>query len=104
MRSAPTRSCRRSGTTSRPRSGTSLDRDEEGLDASYLRHIEVYKRIYDRCGLQYWMVESDVGMMGGLGAHEFMAPSSAGEDQVALCSNGDYAANVELAQSRPRPP
>jgi prolyl-tRNA synthetase len=82
----------------------SLDRDEEGLDASYLRHIEVYKRIYDRCGLQYWMVESDVGMMGGLGAHEFMAPSSAGEDEVALCSACDYAANVELARSRPRAP
>ena len=80
----------------------SLDRDEEGLEASYQRHIEVYKRIYDRCGLEYWMVESDVGMMGGLGAHEFMAPSSAGEDEVALCSSCDYAANVELARSRPR--
>jgi prolyl-tRNA synthetase len=82
----------------------SLDRDEEGLDASYQRHIEVYKRIYDRCGLEYWMVESDVGMMGGLGAHEFMAPSSAGEDEVALCSSCEYAANVELARSRPRTP
>jgi prolyl-tRNA synthetase len=82
----------------------SFDRDEEGLEQSYRRHIDVYRRIYDRCGLRYWMVESDVGMMGGLGAHEFMAPSSAGEDEVALCSNGDYAANVELATSRPRAP
>jgi prolyl-tRNA synthetase len=82
----------------------SLDRDEAGLDESYRRHIDVYRRIYDRCGLQYWMVESDVGMMGGLGAHEFMAPSSAGEDEVALCSSCDYAANVELARSRARPP
>jgi prolyl-tRNA synthetase len=82
----------------------SLDRDEEGLDESYRRHIDVYRRIYDRCGLQYWMVESDVGMMGGLGAHEFMAPSSAGEDEVALCSACGYAANVELARSRPRAP
>jgi prolyl-tRNA synthetase len=82
----------------------SLDRDEEGLDESYRRHIDVYRRIYDRCGLQYWMVESDVGMMGGLGAHEFMAPSSAGEDEVALCSSCDYAANVELARSRARAP
>jgi prolyl-tRNA synthetase len=81
----------------------SFDRDEEGLERSYQRHIEVYKRIYDRCGLRYWMVESDVGMMGGLGAHEFVAPSSSGEDEAALCSNGDYAANVELARSRPRP-
>ena len=73
----------------------SLDRDMEGLEASYQKHIEVYRRIYDRCGLTYWMVESDVGMMGGSGAHEFMAPSSSGEDEVALCSNCDYAANVE---------
>jgi prolyl-tRNA synthetase len=82
----------------------SLDRDLDGLEASYQKHIEVYRRIYDRCGLRYWMVESDVGMMGGFGAHEFMAPSSSGEDEVALCSNCDYAANVEMARSRPRPP
>ncbi len=81
----------------------SFDRDMEGLEASYQQHIEVYRRIYDRCGLRYWMVESDVGMMGGLGAHEFMAPSSSGEDEVALCSACDYAANVERARSRPRP-
>jgi prolyl-tRNA synthetase len=82
----------------------SLDRDEAGLEESYRRNIEVYKRVYERCGLQFWMVESDVGMMGGLGAHEFMAPSESGEDQVALCSNCDYAANVELARSRPDTP
>ena len=64
----------------------SFDRDVEGLDASYRAHIPVYQRIYDRCGLETWMVESDVGMMGGTGAHEFMAPSPAGEDTVALCS------------------
>ena len=49
------------------------------------------------------MVESDVGMMGGYQAHEFMTPSPAGEDRVALCSRCDYAANVEMARSRPRP-
>jgi prolyl-tRNA synthetase len=81
----------------------SFDRDDAGLDESYRKHIEVYRRIYDRCGLEYWMVESDVGMMGGRGAHEFMAPSPAGEDRVALCSGCDYAANVELARSTPQP-
>jgi prolyl-tRNA synthetase len=82
----------------------SFDRDEAGLEESYQRHIEVYRRIYERCGLQFWMVESDVGMMGGLGAHEFMAPSESGEDQIALCSNCDYAANVDLARSKPDTP
>jgi prolyl-tRNA synthetase len=74
----------------------SFDRDEEGLGASYDRHIEAYDRIFDRAGLRWYRVESDVGMMGGLGAHEYMAPCPAGENEVALSGAG-YAANVEIA-------
>jgi prolyl-tRNA synthetase len=77
-----------------------LDRDMDGLDASYALHEQAYARIFDRCGLTYWKVESDTGDMGGTGAHEYMAPSSAGEDEVALCDRCDYAANVEMARSR----
>jgi prolyl-tRNA synthetase len=55
----------------------------------------------DRCGLEWYRVESDVGMMGGLGAHEYMAPCSAGENEVAL-ANG-YAANLEVASADPQP-
>jgi len=81
-----------------------LDRDEAGLALAYDRHIEAYRRIFDRSGLTYHVVESDPGMMGGAGAHEFMAPSPVGEDEVALCSGCGYAANVELARSiAPRP-
>jgi prolyl-tRNA synthetase len=76
-----------------------LDRDPAGLDASYALHEQAYARIFDRCGLTYWKVESDTGFMGGSGAHEYMAPSSAGEDQVAICDRCDYAANVEMARS-----
>ena len=82
----------------------SFDRDYDGLDESYNRHIEVYRRILDRCGLTYWMVESDTGMMGGKAAHEFMAPSPSGEDRLVLCSNCDYAANLEVARSLPSDP
>ena len=81
----------------------SLDRDMAGLDVQYEAHRQAYCRIFDRCGLRYAVVESDPGMMGGAGSHEFMAHSAAGEDQVALCVACDYAANVELAASRPRP-
>jgi prolyl-tRNA synthetase len=77
-----------------------LDRDMEGLDSAYALHEVAYGRIFDRCGLTYWKVESDTGYMGGSGAHEYMAPSSAGEDEVALCDRCDYAANVEKARSR----
>jgi prolyl-tRNA synthetase len=79
----------------------SFDRDDEGLDRSYEKHIEAYDRIFDRCGLSWYRVESDVGMMGGSGAHEYMAPCAAGENEVALAPG--YAANVEVASAEPQP-
>jgi len=79
----------------------SFDRDEEGLARSYELQAGAYARIYDRCGLEWYRVESDVGMMGGSGADEFMAPCPAGEDEVALAPG--YAANVEIASAEPQP-
>ncbi|HEX4718033.1 MAG TPA: proline--tRNA ligase [Thermoleophilaceae bacterium] len=78
----------------------SFDRDFEGLDASYAKHIVAYDRIFDRAGLEWYRVESDVGMMGGTGAHEYMAPAAAGENEVALADG--YAANVEIAAAEPQ--
>jgi prolyl-tRNA synthetase len=78
-----------------------FDRDEAGLQAGYDRHIEAYDRIFDRVGLEWYRVESDVGMMGGTRAHEYMAPCPAGEDDVALAPG--YAANVEIATAEPQP-
>src|SRR6478609_7796362 len=75
----------------------SFDRDQEGLDRSYEQQGGAYERILDRCGLRWYRVESDVGMMGGSGAHEFMAPCPAGENEVALAPG--YAANVEVASA-----
>ncbi|HYN50498.1 MAG TPA: proline--tRNA ligase [Thermoleophilaceae bacterium] len=80
----------------------SLDRDAAGLDESYRLHIQAYDRIFDRAGLEWYRVESDVGMMGGLGAHEYMAPCAAGENDVAL-SDAGYAANLEVASATPQP-
>jgi prolyl-tRNA synthetase len=99
----------------RPRSGVlrtreflmkdsyTLDPDQAALDVSYNAHKQAYCKIFDRCGIRYVVVDSDPGMMGGSGSHEFMAPSAAGEDEVALCAACDYAANVELARGVPRP-
>src|SRR5436305_2157779 len=76
-----------------------FDRDQAGLEERYAMHVGAYDRIMERTGLRYYRVESDVGMMGGLGAHEYMAPCAAGEDEIAL---GDgYAANVEVARASP---
>jgi prolyl-tRNA synthetase len=78
-----------------------FDRDGEGLDVGYEKHREAYDRIFDRCGLEWYRVESDVGAMGGIGAHEYMAPCAAGENDVALAPG--YAANVEVATAEPQP-
>jgi len=76
----------------------SFDRDEAGLDESYAKNIVAYDNIFDRCGIEWYRVESDVGMMGGSGAHEYMAPCAAGENEVALAPG--YAANVEVATAQ----
>ncbi|HEY6779608.1 MAG TPA: proline--tRNA ligase [Thermoleophilaceae bacterium] len=80
----------------------SFDRDEAGLAHSYELHIQAYDRIFERAGLEWYRVESDVGMMGGIGAHEYMAPCPAGENDVAL-SDAGYAANVEVASATAQP-
>ncbi len=79
----------------------SFDRDEEGLARSYELQAGAYERILDRCGLRWYRVESDVGMMGGSGADEYMAPCAAGENEVALAPG--YAANVEVASAAAQP-
>ncbi len=79
----------------------SFDKDEAGLEENYRKHSEAYHKIYSRCGLEYYEVDSDPGMMGGATAHEFMAPSPAGEDTIVLCAKCGYSANVELAGSVP---
>ena len=82
----------------------SFDRDLAGMEESYAKHRDVYVRIFDRCGLETYPVEAESGMMGGHGGEEFLAPSPNGEAELVRCSNCDYAANVEVARSRPRPP
>jgi prolyl-tRNA synthetase len=77
----------------------SFDRNEAGLEVSYEKHIDAYDRIFERSGLEWYRVESDVGVMGGSGAHEYMAPCPAGENEVALAPG--YAANVEVATAEP---
>ena len=79
----------------------SFDRDEEGLAVSYEAQAGAYAKIFDRCGLRWYRVESDVGMMGGSGADEYMAPCPAGENEVALAPG--YAANVEVASAQAQP-
>ncbi len=75
----------------------SCDRDVAGLDVAYAKHYEAYTRIFERLGLHAIAVVSDVGMMGGTGAHEFMVLHPAGEDTIVLCEQCGYAANQQIA-------
>ncbi|HWE15309.1 MAG TPA: aminoacyl--tRNA ligase-related protein, partial [Solirubrobacteraceae bacterium] len=77
----------------------SFDRDRPGMDERYELHVGAYDRIMDRTGLRYYRVEGDVGLMGGVGAHEYMAPCAAGEDQIVLTASG-YAANAEVVRAQ----
>ncbi|NQU05197.1 MAG: proline--tRNA ligase [Calditrichaeota bacterium] len=81
----------------------SLDRNEDGLDTSYLKHREAYQRIFQRSGLDYFIVGAYSGLMGGSASEEFMFESEAGEDEVARCEACSYAANIEVATSNVDP-
>jgi prolyl-tRNA synthetase len=82
----------------------SLDRDEEGLDRSFRLHEEAYHRIFQRCGLEYYAVQAESGMMGGSESRDFLAPAGSGENTLVTCANGDYAADLEIARAVPREP
>jgi prolyl-tRNA synthetase len=77
-----------------------FDVDREGLDKSFEDQRGAYRRIFERCGLTYHIVEASSGAMGGSESNEFMARTSAGEDFIANCGLCGYAANLEKATSR----
>jgi prolyl-tRNA synthetase len=80
----------------------SFDLDDAGLDVSYDKHVDAYRRIFERCGLRFLHVEAYSGMMGGKVSSEFQAPGEAGEDWVVHCACG-FAANLEKAEAAPTP-
>jgi prolyl-tRNA synthetase len=99
----------------RPRSGVlrgrqfimkdsySLDATWAGLDKSYDLHAQAYRKIFARCGLNFFVVGASSGAMGGTGSQEFMMESDAGEDTIAVSADNSYAANVEVATSKTAP-
>ncbi|MBU0533552.1 MAG: proline--tRNA ligase [Candidatus Omnitrophica bacterium] len=79
----------------------SFDVDEQGLEESYQKMYETYKKIFSRCGLDFEIVEADPGLMGGNFSHEFIAPSQNGEDTIIKCAKCSYRANLEMAECLP---
>jgi prolyl-tRNA synthetase len=82
----------------------SFDRDEEGLERSFRLHEDAYHRIFERCGLEYYEVQAESGMMGGSESADFLAPAGSGENTLVTCENCDYAADLEVARGVPRAP
>ena len=82
----------------------SFDCDEEGLERSFRAHESAYHTIFTRAGLEYYAVQAESGMMGGSESVDFLAPSGSGENTLVTCRNGDFAADLEVARSVPRPP
>lgn len=76
----------------------SFDTDIEGLNRSYDAMYRAYCQIFERCGLDYVVVEAESGPIGGDASHEFMVPSDSGEDLIVQCSGCGYAANTEKAE------
>ena len=76
----------------------SFDANVEQLGASYDAMYEAYCRIFDRCGVPYAIVEAESGPIGGDSSHEFMVPSTTGEDTIVQCPSCGYAANKERAE------
>ena len=78
----------------------SFDVDDAGADVSYMKMYQAYRRIFERCGLEFRAVEADSGTIGGSFSHEFMVLAETGEDAIVSCGSCDYAANVEKAELR----
>jgi prolyl-tRNA synthetase len=82
----------------------SFDRDEAGLDRSFEQHARAYATIFERCGVEAYLVEAESGIMGGKESSGFLAPTESGENELMRCENGDYFADVEAARGVPRAP
>src|SRR5437588_12276400 len=69
----------------------SFDRDEEGLARSFELQAGAYRRIFERCGLEFYEVQAESGMMGGSESKDYLAPTGSGENTLVLCERCDYA-------------
>ena len=75
-----------------------FDTNLDGLNISYQKMFDAYKKSFDRMKLDYKIVRADTGVMGGLLSEEFQAVTPIGEDTLVLCDSCDYASNIEVSE------
>lgn len=76
----------------------SFDIDNEHLHESYMKMFDAYKKIFDRCDLNYKIVKADTGAMGGSLSEEFQAICDVGEDVVVTCEHCGFSSNLEITE------
>jgi prolyl-tRNA synthetase len=81
-----------------------FDVDDAGLDVAFKAHQAAYARIWERCGLEAYLVEAESGTMGGRDSLGYLAPTGSGENELMRCDKGDYFADAEAARGTPVPP
>jgi prolyl-tRNA synthetase len=81
----------------------SFDRDAAGLETVFQKQWRAYERTFERCGITAVAVPAESGMMGGSASYDFLAPSGSGENTLVRCENGDFASDIEIAHTIPRP-
>ena len=79
--------------------GYSFHLSDECLNRFYQVMFDTYSRIFERLGLEFKPVTADSGAIGGAVSHEFHVLAESGEDQIAHVPDGEFAANVELAEA-----
>jgi len=75
----------------------------ESLQEGYQAMYDAYCRIFNRCGVEYIIVQAESGQMGGSGSHQFTVPCETGEDLIVYTEDGSYAANLQKAAADPLP-
>ena len=83
--------------------GYSFHTDEADMKREFDLMETTYKRIFERLGLEFRVVEADSGAIGGSGSKEFMVLAESGEDTIVVCEACDYGANIEAAVRQERP-
>ena len=79
----------------------SFDADADSLEKSYRAMYNAYCRVFERCGVDYVIVEAETGEMGGSGSHQFTVPCENGEDVIVYTQDNSYAGNIEKAAVDP---
>ena len=77
--------------------------DQKSLEDEYENMGNAYNNIFSNLGLNLRKVTANSGEIGGSMSHEYHVLADSGEDEIAYCDEEDFAANVEMIESKKAP-